>query len=139
MVTEHAPKGRRGFYGSWPQIGFAGGLLISSGLLAMLTNTLSEEAFASWGWRVPFILSAVLVGIGLWVRLKIEETPAFAAMREHEGEAKLPGGRGDQEASPRDRARRRHALLGEHQLLHAERVRALLRRGRARHLAATCC
>ena len=90
MVTEHAPKGRRGFYGSWPQIGFAGGLLISSGLLAILTNALSEEAFAAWGWRVPFILSAVLVGIGLWVRLKIEETPAFAAMRDHEGEAKLP-------------------------------------------------
>jgi metabolite-proton symporter len=90
MVTEHAPKGRRGFYGSWPQIGFSGGLLLATGLLAILSNTLSDAAFESWGWRVPFVLSGVLVGVGLWVRLKIEETPAFAQMREQGGAAKLP-------------------------------------------------
>jgi MFS family permease len=78
MSVEHAPKGRRGFFGSWPQIGFAAGLLISSGMLALLTNVLSEDAFAAWGWRVPFILSAVLVLVGLWVRLSIEESPVFS-------------------------------------------------------------
>ena len=90
MVTEHAPKGRRGFYGSWPQIGFGGGLLISTVIIAILTGTLSESAFESWGWRVPFVLSALLVAVGLWVRLRIEETPAFARLQEEQSRAKLP-------------------------------------------------
>jgi MFS transporter, MHS family, shikimate and dehydroshikimate transport protein len=90
MVTEHAPKGRRGFYGSWPQIGFAGGLFISTGLIVLLEAMLTEAAFNSWGWRLPFFFSAVLVAIGLWVRLKIEETPAFARLQREQGEAKLP-------------------------------------------------
>jgi len=90
MVVEHAPKGRRGFYGSWPQIGFAGGLFLSTGIVALLSNVLSEAAFNSWGWRVPFLFSAVLVLVGIWVRLRIEETPAFAQLQEQQGKAKLP-------------------------------------------------
>jgi MFS transporter, MHS family, shikimate and dehydroshikimate transport protein len=90
MVTEYAPKGRRGFYGSWPQIGFAGGLLLSTVIIAVLSGALSDAAFASWGWRVPFFLSALLVVVGLWIRLRIEETPAFVELeRQHERE-KLP-------------------------------------------------
>ncbi len=90
MVTEHAPKSRRGLYGSWPQIGFSGGLLIATGLLAILSNTLSDAAFESWGWRVPFFLSGLLVAVGLWVRLKIEETPAFSDVQERQRAAKRP-------------------------------------------------
>jgi MFS transporter, MHS family, shikimate and dehydroshikimate transport protein len=90
MVTEHAPKGKRGFYGSWPQIGFAGGLFLSTGLIALLTAVMSEAAFNSWGWRLPFMFSAVLVVVGLWVRLKIEETPSFSRLQEQQAEAKLP-------------------------------------------------
>ena len=90
MVTEYAPKGRRGFYGSWPQIGFAGGLFISTGLILLLQGVMSEAAFNSWGWRLPFFFSAVLVAVGLWVRLKIEETPAFARLQREQGQAKLP-------------------------------------------------
>jgi MFS transporter, MHS family, shikimate and dehydroshikimate transport protein len=90
MVTEYAPKGRRGFYGSWPQIGFAGGLLISTVIIAILTNVMSEAAFTSWGWRVPFFLSALLVVVGLWIRLKIEETPAFVQLEEKHAREKMP-------------------------------------------------
>jgi MHS family shikimate/dehydroshikimate transporter-like MFS transporter len=90
MVTEYAPKGRRGFYGSWPQIGFAGGLLISTVLITVLTNVMSDDAFASWGWRVPFFLSGVLVAIGLWMRLKLEETPAFTRLQEKQAREKMP-------------------------------------------------
>ena len=90
MVTEYAPKGRRGFFGSWPQIGFAGGLLISTVIIAILTGVMSDAAFASWGWRVPFFLSGVLVAVGLWVRLRIEETPAFAELQEEQAREKMP-------------------------------------------------
>jgi MFS transporter, MHS family, shikimate and dehydroshikimate transport protein len=90
MVTEYAPKGRRGFYGSWPQIGFAGGLLISTVVIAVLTNVMSEAAFASWGWRLPFFLSALLVAIGLWIRMKMEETPAFTQLEEKHAREKMP-------------------------------------------------
>ena len=58
MVTEYAPKGKRGFYGSWPQIGFAGGLAISTSIIWIMSTSLSDSAFESWGWRVPFFASA---------------------------------------------------------------------------------
>jgi MHS family shikimate/dehydroshikimate transporter-like MFS transporter len=90
MVTEYAPKGRRGFFGSWPQIGFAGGLAISTSIIWIMSTSLSDAAFESWGWRVPFFLSALLVGVGLWIRLKIEETPAFMELQEKQEREKAP-------------------------------------------------
>jgi MFS transporter, MHS family, shikimate and dehydroshikimate transport protein len=88
MVTEYAPKGRRGFYGSWPQIGFAGGLAISTAIIWIMSTSLSDSAFESWGWRVPFFASALLVVVGLYIRLKIEETPAFTELQQkHERES----------------------------------------------------
>ena len=90
MVTEYAPKHRRGFYGSWPQIGFAGGLALSTSVIWIMSSSLSDAAFTSWGWRVPFFASALLVAVGLWIRLKIEETPAFTELEERQEREKAP-------------------------------------------------
>ena len=81
MAVEHSPPGRRGFYGSWPQIGVPAGLLLSSGMVYLLSY-LPEADFYSWGWRIAFLISAVLVAVGLYIRLKIMETPAFTRIQE---------------------------------------------------------
>jgi MFS family permease len=81
MAVEHSPEGRRGFYGSWPQVGVPAGLLLSSGMVYFL-SFLPENEFFSWGWRVAFLISAVLVAIGLYIRLRIMETPAFTRLQE---------------------------------------------------------
>jgi len=81
MAVEHSPTGRRGFYGSWPQIGVPAGLLLSSGMVYLLSY-LPEADFFSWGWRIAFLISAVLVAVGLYIRLKIMETPAFTRIQE---------------------------------------------------------
>lgn len=97
LVSEHGDPKRRGFWASWPQTGAPAGQLLATGVLALLTATLSESAFESWGWRIPFLLSGVLVLIGLWIRLSVDESPVFkqalaaAEARKAEGAAeKLP-------------------------------------------------
>jgi MFS transporter, MHS family, shikimate and dehydroshikimate transport protein len=90
MSVEHAPKGRRGFFGSWPQMGVPAGLLISTGVFALIQAMTSEAAFMSWGWRVPFLASAILVVVGLFIRLKIMESPAFERVKETKTEAPRP-------------------------------------------------
>src|SRR5690606_31139784 len=77
LAVENAPKGWEGRFGAAPQLGAPIGFLVANGLFLLLGLWLSEEDFVSWGWRVPFLLSAVLVALGLWVRLRIGETPAF--------------------------------------------------------------
>jgi metabolite-proton symporter len=77
MAAEHGQDQHRGFWSSWPQAGVAMGNLLATGVLWVLAAVQSQEAFLQWGWRVPFILSAVLVLVGLWVRLSIEESPVF--------------------------------------------------------------
>ena len=89
MAVEHAPPGARGFYGSWPQIGVPAGLLLSTAVFAQFAR-LPEEQFLSWGWRVPFLLSILLVGVGLIIRVRILETPAFARVKEARTEARRP-------------------------------------------------
>ncbi len=86
MAVEHAPPGRRGFFGSWPQMGVPAGLL--SGNLVFLAAT----AFlpGSWGWRVPFLFSLVLVAVGLYIRLKIMESPSFTQVQESGTQADMP-------------------------------------------------
>lgn len=81
-VAEHAPKHRRGFYTSFIQSGVIGGFLLS--LIVVLASSLfvDKEAFAAWGWRIPFLFSLVLLGVSLWVRLKLDESPVFKAMKE---------------------------------------------------------
>jgi MFS family permease len=78
MAAEHGSDERRGFWSSWPQAGVAMGNLLATGVLWVLAAVQSDEAFMAWGWRIPFLLSAVLVLVGLWVRLSIEESPVFA-------------------------------------------------------------
>jgi metabolite-proton symporter len=89
MAVEHAPPGSRGFYGSWPQVGVPAGLLLSTAVFAQVSR-LPEEQFLSWGWRVPFLLSIVLVGVGLMIRLRIQETPAFTRVKLEGVEARRP-------------------------------------------------
>ncbi len=89
MAVEHAPKGKRGFYGSWPQIGVPAGLLLSTIIFSFFSRLPSEQ-FMAWGWRVPFLLSIVLVGVGLWIRLKILETPSFTKLQETKTASKQP-------------------------------------------------
>jgi metabolite-proton symporter len=90
MSVEHAPNGRRGFFGSWPQMGVPAGLLISTGVFALVQAITSEAAFMSWGWRVPFLASALLVVVGLFIRLRIMESPAFERVKETKTEARKP-------------------------------------------------
>ena len=90
MSVEHAPKGRRGFFGSWPQMGVPAGLLLSTGVFALVQAITTEAAFMSWGWRVPFLASAVLVIVGLFIRLKLMESPAFERVKETKTEAPRP-------------------------------------------------
>ena len=89
MAIEHAPGGRRGWYGSWPQMGVPAGLLLGTLAFAALAQ-LPDEQFLGWGWRVAFLASAVLVAIGLYIRVKILETPAFAQVRASQAVAKIP-------------------------------------------------
>jgi metabolite-proton symporter len=90
LATENAPEGRRGWFGMFPQLGPSIGFLLSNGLFFGLALGLSDADFRSWGWRVPFIVSAVLVVLGLYVRLKITETPAFRAAIERQERVRMP-------------------------------------------------
>ncbi|GAA3461447.1 MFS transporter [Saccharothrix longispora] len=89
MAVEHAPPGRTGWYGSWTFLGSPLGLLLANGAMAAST-AVSGDAFLDWGWRVPFLLSLALVGVGLYVRLSVEESPEFSAARESRGTVRLP-------------------------------------------------
>jgi len=89
MAVEHAPPGSRGFYGSWPQIGVPAGLLLSTAVFSLFAR-LPQDQFLSWGWRVPFLLSIILVAIGLYIRMSILETPAFEKIKESGREARQP-------------------------------------------------
>lgn len=90
MTYEYAPANKRGLYASLPQIGLSIGLCLASGVVALLSLTLTDTQFLAWGWRVGFALSIILVGVGLWIRLKVMETPEFAALKRAGGEAKIP-------------------------------------------------
>lgn len=90
MAVEHAPHNRRGLMGAFPQLGVPLGILLASGVLTLFSSALSEEAFQTWGWRVPFLLSFVLVGVGYWVRRSVDESPVFIEIAERRERTKLP-------------------------------------------------
>jgi MFS transporter, MHS family, shikimate and dehydroshikimate transport protein len=107
MAVEHSPSHRRGLSGSWPQAGVPAGLLLSTVVFGALNTTLSDEQFLAWGWRVPFLLSLVLIAVGLFIRLRVLESPAFTALQQ----------RGAREARPlltavRDYRRRMLLAMG---------------------------
>ncbi|MFB8771722.1 MFS transporter [Streptomyces broussonetiae] len=97
IVSEHGGDQHRGFWASWPQAGAPGGNLLATGVLALLAAFQSEAAFQSWGWRVPFLLSGVLVVIGLWIRVSVSESPVFLAAQ---AKAEAAAARGVKENPP---------------------------------------
>ena len=90
MAVEHAPRTRRGAFGASPQIGVPLGLLLASGVMALMAMIAPGDAFLDWGWRVPFLLSVVLILVGWYVRRRIEESPVFAELAERKEKAQTP-------------------------------------------------
>ncbi|HEY0358856.1 MAG TPA: MFS transporter [Mycobacteriales bacterium] len=103
LVAEYGTAKRRGFWTSWPQVGVPAGNLLAAGVLALLSAVQSEADFAAWGWRIPFLLSAVLVIIGYWIRQSVAETPVFLEAQRRAEEKKQKLGR-----APGIEAVRRH-------------------------------
>ncbi|MBM3891583.1 MAG: MHS family MFS transporter, partial [Verrucomicrobia bacterium] len=89
MAVEHGHRGRRGFYGSWVQAGVPFGLLLANAVFKLFA-ALPEEQFLSWGWRVPFLLGIVLLGVGVFIRLRVEESPVFAQAKTTQPAPRLP-------------------------------------------------
>ncbi|PPJ45102.1 MFS transporter [Rhizobium sp. KAs_5_22] len=89
-VAEHAPHGRRGFYTSWIQTTATLGLFLSLLIILGIQTAMGKEAFADWGWRIPFLLSALLLAVSVWIRLKMNESPAFTKMKEEGTRSKAP-------------------------------------------------
>ncbi|AHK42818.1 MULTISPECIES: MFS transporter [Ensifer] len=89
-VAEHAPHGRRGYFTSWIQTTATLGLFLSLVVILLVQYLVGKEAFAAWGWRVPFLVSVVLLGVSVWIRLKMNESPAFKKMKEEGKGSKAP-------------------------------------------------
>ncbi len=89
-VAEHAPNGRRGYFTSWIQTTATLGLFLSLIVIVTVQSILGNEAFAAWGWRIPFLLSVVLLGVSVWIRLKMNESPAFQKMKAEGKGSKAP-------------------------------------------------
>jgi len=89
-VAEHTPHGRRGFYTSWIQTTATLGLFLSLIVILATRTIISEANFAAWGWRIPFAVSIVLLGISVWIRLQLNESPAFQKMKEEGTHSKAP-------------------------------------------------
>jgi len=92
LATENAPKGKQALFGMFPQLGPPLGFLLSNGLFLLLFSVLTDAQFAAWGWRIPFLASALLVAVGLYVRRQVGETPAFASLAARAGQVRVPLG-----------------------------------------------
>jgi metabolite-proton symporter len=90
LATENAPPGKHAWYGMFPQLGAPIGFIFANGMFVLLGSTLSDEQFFSWGWRIPFLASLLLVWVGLYVRLQLTETPAFKATLERNERVEVP-------------------------------------------------
>jgi MHS family metabolite:H+ symporter-like MFS transporter len=90
MAYEYAPPEKRGFYASLPQIGLAIGLCLASGVVALLSSLLSDADFLAWGWRVAFLLSGAMVLVGMYIRLRVQETPEFTAIKARNAALRIP-------------------------------------------------
>jgi MFS family permease len=90
MSLEHGEPHRRGWNASWPQVGVPAGNLLAAAVLGLMSATLPDAAFESWGWRIPFLLSGALIAVGLWIRLTIAETPLFQELEQDDTKARAP-------------------------------------------------
>ncbi|TFD00982.1 MFS transporter [Cryobacterium sinapicolor] len=90
MSVEHAPVNKRGFFGAYPQIGVPTGLILATGVMLLVTSTMSEEAFLAWGWRVPFLFSVLLIVVGFIIRRSVDESPVFKEMQDRKKESAAP-------------------------------------------------
>src|SRR5918992_3186021 len=90
MTLESGDRSKRGLNASWPHVGVPIGLLLANGVLSLMDAVTAEAAFLSWGWRVPFLLSILLVAVGLWIRLTIAESPAFEQVEAKQVKARAP-------------------------------------------------
>ena len=90
MSVEHAPEHKRGFFGAYPQIGVPLGMILATATMWVITTTLTEEQFLSWGWRLPFLFSIVLILVGYFIRRAVEESPVFKELQERKGESAAP-------------------------------------------------
>src|SRR3954466_10745057 len=90
LAVEYSPRDKRGLFGAVPQTGALFGLALGNLTLSVLNSILSEEAFLSWGWRIPFLLSVLLVAFGLWIRHAVDETPSFKKVTQSRQTAKVP-------------------------------------------------
>lgn len=90
LATENAPEGKKAWYGMFPQLGAPIGFILATGSFLLLSAVIPEQAFMQWGWRIPFIASAVLVIVGLYIRLKLHETPAFQKVLDKQKEVNIP-------------------------------------------------
>ena len=89
-VAEHAPKDRRGYYTAWIQTTATVGLLISLVVILVTRESIGKDAFEAWGWRIPFLLSIVLLGVSVWIRLSLDESPVFQRMKAEGKQSKAP-------------------------------------------------
>ncbi|MCI2808474.1 MFS transporter [Eoetvoesiella caeni] len=89
-VAEHAPQNRRGFYTSWIQTTATMGLFLSLLLILGIRSVMGEQAFLEWGWRIPFLVSSILLAISVWIRMRLNESPAFVRMKEEGKQSKAP-------------------------------------------------
>jgi|tagenome__1003787_1003787.scaffolds.fasta_scaffold20791141_2 MHS family shikimate/dehydroshikimate transporter-like MFS transporter len=89
MSVEYAPKGKRGLFGSFPQMGVPAGLALSTAVFTVMQNVTTEDQFMAWGWRIPFLISIVLVAVGLFIRLRIMESPAFREIEDTKSDKPL--------------------------------------------------
>ena len=90
MAVEHAPTARRGFFGAFPQIGVPVGMILATSTLFVITSLLTPEQFTEWGWRIPFLLSIVLIGVGYVIRRAVEESPIFQDLQRRKKESATP-------------------------------------------------
>ncbi|WP_158607922.1 MFS transporter [Nocardia panacis] len=90
LTLEHAPDKRRGLWGSFPQLGTPAGLLLANGAFLACSTLLDRADYLAWGWRIPFLLSVVLIGIGLYLRVHVQESPEFVERVRHDGPSRAP-------------------------------------------------
>lgn len=90
LAVEHAPREKRGYFGSYPQVGVPAGMMLATIFMLILTAVLTPEQFDAWGWRIPFVSSLILIFIGMWIRSLVEESPVFAQMQQLQRESTAP-------------------------------------------------